>query len=382
MNSFIALFSHKLIPLFWALFGFGALVTIHECGHFLFCKLFGIHTPTFSIGFGPELISKKIGSTHFRLALLPFGGYVEIAGHSEVAQGSQEFATMKGDASFNEKPYWQKFFVLMGGILFNLIFAYAIFTALFMSGDTSSKNGLEIAIVIPESPAEKAQLKQNDLILSINNTELLDSNGSIKNNAPQLFVEETRNNPLKEITLTIDRENKKETISVTLGSRVENGQEIGIFGAAFKRKKLSLSNAMIEGIHETSRWISTIAKSIISLFSKRSLDGAGGPIMILASSFSTAQQGLSSFLLFLAIISINLALINLLPFGIVDGGQLLLVTIEAIIRRPLPDVLKLIINLISLGCFALLFLYLTYKDIVALFGASLAQLYTKIKNFF
>lgn len=362
--------------------GFGTLVTVHEFGHFFFCKLFGIHTPTFSIGFGPELVSKKIGSTHFRLALLPLGGYVEIAGHSEVGQGSQEFAQAQGPTSFNDKSYWQKFLVLTGGIFFNLLFSYFVFTALFLMAPSSRNQGLEIAMIVPDSAAEKSGLKKDDCITHINQTTLLTETGELKENAPELFLQETRLNPHKQIELKILRNAQEEKHSITLGSRSENGLEIGTFGAAFKRKKLTFIPALLEGARETVRWITTIAQSISNLFSKRSLDGAGGPLMIIASSFSTAQEGSSTFLLFLAIISINLALINLLPFGIVDGGQLLFVTIEAIIRRPLPEMFKLVLNLISLACVALLFAYLTYKDILTLFGTHIFAFYTKIKSLF
>ena len=113
----------KLLPLAYALIGFGLLITVHECGHFFFCKLFGIRTPTFSIGMGPTLYQRNIGQTNFRLALVPIGGYVEIAGMAEVGQGEQAHAEDAGPDSFSSKPFWQRFLVLIGGILFNSLFA-------------------------------------------------------------------------------------------------------------------------------------------------------------------------------------------------------------------------------------------------------------------
>ena len=109
LQSLSLVFTSKILPLVFSIIGFGLLVVVHEFGHFLFCKLFNIYTPTFSVGFGKPLIEKKIGTTNFRISRLPFGGYVEIAGLQEVGQGDQQFAKASGSISFAEKPFWQKF---------------------------------------------------------------------------------------------------------------------------------------------------------------------------------------------------------------------------------------------------------------------------------
>ena len=116
------------------LIGINFVVGIHEFGHFLFCKFFKIRTPTFSFGFGPYLASKKIGDTTFALSSIPLGGYVEIAGSAEMGQGDQKEAHARDTGSFAIKPYWQKLLVMIGGIVFNLIFAYAALIFLFMIG--------------------------------------------------------------------------------------------------------------------------------------------------------------------------------------------------------------------------------------------------------
>jgi regulator of sigma E protease len=162
LHALALFFSVKLLPLLYAVIGFGALIAIHECGHFLFCKLFGIHTPTFSIGFGPELYRKQIGKTNFRLAAIPLGGYVEIAGLAEVGQGEQEHAHITGEESFDSKPWWQKFFVLSGGILCNLLFAYIVFSILFMVGSPRQQQAVMVAGIVKESAAELSGLKPGD----------------------------------------------------------------------------------------------------------------------------------------------------------------------------------------------------------------------------
>src|SRR5688572_16061618 len=100
-----------------ALLGISFIIALHEMGHFLFCKLFKVSTPSFSIGFGPRLISKKVGTTDFIISAIPLGGYVEIAGNAEVGQGNQQEAARLDEYSFSVKPWYQKFLIMIGGIL-------------------------------------------------------------------------------------------------------------------------------------------------------------------------------------------------------------------------------------------------------------------------
>jgi regulator of sigma E protease len=173
MNLLLIVFFTKLLPLFYALVGFGLLITIHEVGHFLFCKLFKIHTPTFSIGMGTTLYQRQLGKTNFRLALIPIGGYVEIAGMAEVGQGEQAHAEASGPGSFRSKPYWQRFLVLIGGILFNLIFAYGVFSSLYVVGMPIRK---EVKLVVSKARVENTtvedRLQVGDVLVGVNDTML------------------------------------------------------------------------------------------------------------------------------------------------------------------------------------------------------------------
>ena len=131
-------------------------------------------------------------------------------------------------------------------------------------------------------------------------------------------------------------------------------------------EKYSFFGALEQGFKVTTQWIYQIFYSIKYLITQRTLKGAGGPIMIVSKTFETAQKGIIPLLIFLAFISINLAIINLLPIGALDGGQLLFATIEAIIRRQIPEIIKLTINLTSWFLLIGLILYLSYKDLLAL----------------
>lgn len=370
----IATLSHlitsKLVPSLATLFGFGGLIAIHELGHFLFCKLFGIHTPTFSIGFGPELYQRMIGQTRFRLALIPFGGYCEIAGHEEVGQGDQAHAHDRSEGSFEIKPYWQKLLVMLGGIMCNVVFAYIVACSLFIIGKPVEKPGVYIAAVNAASPAHSAGLQANDRLLKLDALDLQDKELT-QETASTHVMNAIASKPGQPVELVIDRDGKQTTLHVTLASNQAGGKNVGSLGVMFAFNyaipQLALPQALVAGFYQTGRWAGFIIDSISRLFSRRSLEGAGGPVMIFSQIFSSAQKGFLSFFVLLALISINLALFNLLPFGALDGGQVLFITIEAAIRRKIPDTIKIGINLVSWVLFIGLTLVLTYRDVLMLF---------------
>jgi len=378
LQAFFAFTSSKLIPLIFSIVGFGLLIVIHELGHFLFAKAFNIHTPTFSVGFGPALIEKKIGDTTFRIAKIPFGGYVEIAGLAEPGQGDQKHSGDKSDRSFNSKPFWQKFLVLTGGIIFNLIFAYVTFSILFMVGDNVKKPVVIISHIQKGSAAEKFGLKPGDLVQKFNDTDV--AKQSSLEQAHKALLKTIQENPEQEINLQVLRNNETIELDITLGTKKLGDKTIGLLGAGLSipMQRLPFFQAIKKGFTYTNEWIVRIATSMKNIFTKRSLEGAGGPIQILALGFKTAQSGFIPLFIFLAIMSINLALFNLLPLGVTDGGKLLTTTIEAIIRREIPESIQMGINIVSLALFLFLFAYLTYNDIVTLFGKTISGLFGKL----
>jgi len=379
LQTLTLFFTAKLLPFTYAVIGFSALIAIHEFGHFIFCKIFGIHTPTFSIGFGPELFRKQIGKTNFRLAAIPFGGYVEIAGLAEAGQGDQEHAHIKGSESFDSKPYWQKFLVLCGGILFNLLFAYGVFCALFMIG-SNDPQAVMVSDIVKESAAERHGLKVGDALVRINDTELLDAQGDLIADAHTVLLTIIRSRPDQEITLHVKRNGEMITLPVMLGNKKEADTMIGSLGAGFRTplKKLPFFQAIKAGINLTNHWICQIVSSLKRLITQRSLESAGGPVMIMSMSYASAQHGILALLTFLALISINLALMNILPITILDGGQLLFVTIEAIIGRKMPLTLRNGITITSWLFFIGLAVFVTYKDIATLFGDKIVVLVKKV----
>lgn len=366
MEIFRSLFtsSQGLMLGITGILGIAFLIFIHECGHFIMCKVFGVRTPSFSIGFGPKLLTKKIGNTEFSISAIPFGGYVEIAGSAEVGQGDQKEAFARDEGSFAVRPFYQKFCIMIGGILFNLIFAYLVLIFVFAVGLPKSEflyplNAIpKIETVEKESPAAKAGLQVGDRIISVNETQL-------NNDTPKL-LEILRDNPGKTLSLVTERNNVKESIQVTLDSKTVYGKTIGYLGTSFSMVDVPGSNifqALKQGINITNRYIMATMYMFKYICTKRDTTGVGGPVMIIQQTAQGAAKGLKAFMLLLAIISINLAILNLIPLPIFDGGQILIYGIEAIMGRSLPDKARLAINLTSWGLMMLLFVYITIKDI-------------------
>ncbi len=361
---------HHLLFGIIGILGIGLLIGVHELGHFLFAKLFNVYTPSFSIGFGPRIFSKKIGSTVFSLSAIPLGGYVEVAGMAEVGQGEQKEAYSSGEDSFAVKPFYQKMLILFGGILFNLLFAYFSLSLLFMLGapKTDLLYPLDIAeeqpvirIIRPGSAADRAGLQVGDEILSINE---------------QTFGEDveklnsiTRSLPGQEAALLIKRGNTEQIINITLDSAeiIEDGikKEVGTPGVRYEIKtvpEFGFFESIKQGIRATNIYIAIVLYSFKNMFVKRDITGVGGPVMVITETIKGAQKGFKIFLLFLAVISINLAILNLIPLPILDGGQIMFVTIEALIGRQLPK-LREYIHMISWVLVLGLVIYLTLKDV-------------------
>lgn len=367
MEIFRSLFatSHGLILGLSGIIGIALLIFIHECGHFIMCKVFGVRTPSFSIGFGPKIFSKKIGDTNFSVSILPLGGYVEIAGNAEIGQGDQQEAHATDEGSFAVKPFYQKFLIMIGGILFNLIFAYLVFIFVFAAGLPKSEflyplNATPTIASIEEgSAAEKAGLLAGDKLLSAACT-------PIDNNVTKFF-EVIRNQRCPSVDLVIEREGQQESKTLQLEQQ-KPGKSISSlgYGIAFTMTEMpgeSLLQAIKRGIAITNRYIVGTVLIFKYIVAKRDTSLVGGPVMMIKETAKSTAKGLKVLLLILAVMSISLAILNLLPLPIFDGGQILFFGIEALIGRALPEKARLIIHMTSWIAVMLIIILITIKDI-------------------
>jgi regulator of sigma E protease len=306
------------------------LVFIHEMGHYLFAKMFGIKVEAFSIGFGKEIwgFTDRSG-TRWKLCPIPFGGYVKMKG--EMLESEESIKDTSED-SFHNKPLIQKFLVVFAGPLFNLVFPIIVLFAIaFFSGIPNL--GTKVDNILKNSPVYGI-LQKGDVIKKVDNV-----------NVTSFFDVQkiVQANPGKKVSIAIERPNNNETTSkifeVTIGSKEEQGRTLGFLGITASSEnifynKYSLSQSLGYSFTIYEKVFGLIVEGFGKLFMGQvSSDDIGGPIKIAQLSGDTLKQGISSWLFFMAMLSINLAIINLFPIPALDGGHLLIYIIQGITRR-------------------------------------------------
>ena len=354
------------------------LVLVHEFGHFFTAKKFGIRVDEFGFGFPPKLFSRKYGETEYSLNLLPIGGFVRIFGENPDEENTNG---LDAGRSFVNKAKWKQMIVLFAGIFANFILAWLLFSIGFMSGlptsvgsePTGSKlNNIHLTIVsvLSKSPAEIAGLKSGDKIVSI--TSGKNSTTYISPETIQSFV---IGNVGKEIDISYIR-GKNPVINLTKVTPIENVSdkkpEIGISMDMIGVAKLPFLSALLEG--GRLDWFVTKG-TVVGLYTlisqglhgKGSLASVTGPVGMVGIVGDAYQFGFAYLLSFAALISVNLAIINLLPFPALDGGRLLFLLIEKIKGSRINPKVANTINMIGFYFLIFLMLLITYHDVVKLF---------------
>ncbi len=338
------------------------LIFVHEFGHFLIAKLFKVYVWEFSLGFGPKLFSFKKNETEYKVCAIPFGGYVKLLGEEdeEVPENLKKY-------SFQEKPSFQKILIILAGPIFNFIFAMVVFSIVSLKGVAILEP--YIAQVQKNMPAYSAGLKKGDKIIAINGTKIekwSDISKIIKNSHGEILkIKILRNNKI--LTFSIKPVVKSYK---TIFGELKKRYFIGIVADTTKIKVLHLSpiEAIFYGFEETYKWIKLTYISIIKLIEKViPISSLGGPILIGQLAGEQAKQGVFNFLYFLGVISVNLGVLNLIPFPVLDGGRILIIILEKI-RGKEFDVNKIeMIQKIGFSILILLMIFVFYNDILRLF---------------
>jgi len=337
----------------------GVIIFIHELGHFLSAKLMGVRVLKFSLGFGPKLISKKYGDTEYLISSIPFGGYVKMLGESS----EEELKDEEKIFAFNYQPVWKRFIIVFLGPLFNLLFAVVIFAGVFLYGFPVLLP--EVGEVLTQSPAEKAGLMKGDTIISIDSSQITQWDEMTKiihsNSDKNLTMEIKRKGEV--MTFSIIPEKKK--IKDLFGQEREVGL-IGIkpSGNTFI-KKSDVKEALVNSVGKTWEIMALTLISVVKLIQRViPMETIGGPILIVQMAGEQASLGILNFFIFMAIININLGILNLLPIPILDGGHILFLGIESIRRKPLSEKLIAIAQKVGLAIILFIMAFALYNDII------------------
>ena len=329
-------------PPFWLIIlaficALGPLVFIHEFGHYFVARLFKIPAEVFSIGFGRELFgwNDKQG-TRWKIAWLPLGGYVRFVGDMSPASNPAELNDIPvelRDKAFQLRPVWQRFLVVLAGPLANFLTAILIFAVFFMIYGSPRTN--IVGIIQPGSAAAAAGLQPGDKILTIADraTPNFDDIRSVVMLRPKQTVPLTfeRSGEQRQVAVTLT----SDTITDPFGEKFERGL-LGVYPSATALQRLSPLQAFPEAISYTWRITVSMVDGLGQIISgQRGTEDVGGPIKIAKIAGQQATLGLLPFVQLLALFSINLGFINLLPVPMLDGGHLLFYAVEAVRRRPL-----------------------------------------------
>jgi regulator of sigma E protease len=334
----------------------GVLIFIHELGHYFAARARGVVVEVFSIGFGPALLKWQAKSgTVWQISALPLGGYVKMQGW-----GEEEDGKLAAPGSFSAASLGSKAIIVAAGPLANLALAFVLFAGLFMAvGQVVTQPVL--SQIVPNSPAAAAHLQAGDRVLDIGATPISDF-AQMQN----LILA----HPDTLLDFTIMRGTQKFTQSVTLGDTKVEGETVGHLGVVGTDSTLrrytppaAIAAAAQQTGQEISAWVTGIATLIVD---HKGLKDLSGPLGIAQITGQAAAMGIASLVGLIALLSINLGLVNLIPIPMLDGGHLFFYAIEAIIRRPVPAQAREVGLRFGVAVIFSLFLLTTFNDLTRL----------------
>ncbi|BDG02000.1 M50 family metallopeptidase [Anaeromyxobacter oryzae] len=337
-----------------AVLAISLLIIIHEAGHHLAARAFGMRVERFSVGFGPVLLRTRRSGTEFALSALPFGGYVKIAG---MAPGEDVPETDAG--AFANHPAWRRFLVILAGPAMNYVAAIAIAAACLVSvglpdGDPSAR----IGALTPGMPAEKAGLAPGDRIVSVDGTPV----------ATWLeLVGQLQRRPGRTFPLEIERGEGAAAQRLTIPITPVDQSGIGRVG--FRQHQILARSTSLGALHEafdrTNGNIALQLKGFGAMFSGAQKPDVTGPVGIGKDLVRSAHEGKPAFLSLVWTISVVLAILNLFPIPALDGGRLVFLAYEIVTRRRANAKLEGVVNLVgAVALFALILGVTLFKDIL------------------
>lgn len=338
---------------------FTAIIAVHESGHYLTARLLGMKVLEFAFGFPPRIAAWRKGGIDYSLNWIPFGGFVRILGQDDFAirqHGEGE------PGSFTSKPWWAQAIVLVAGVTMNFVLALVVLTAAFALGTTAPTGQVRISEVKAGSPAEAAGLKADDIIRKIDDRDVTSSRDLV------VYAREHRG---VEITLVVDR-NGRPLPPVKATPRRDPPEGEGPLGIALEDVLGPVSGGLPQAAGSAWSLTTEVVRQMVALpgqlLSGRdtSPDGPpqiGGPIEIYRVTGQVSQFGVAAVLRLIGILSINLAVLNIIPFPALDGGRLFFVLIGGIFRRRLSPQVEAAVHAIGFVVLLALILAVSFADL-------------------
>ncbi len=351
----------------------GIIITIHELGHFLMCRLTGVAVNEFSIGMGPAIFHWKRKETQYSIRLLPIGGYCLMLGEEEgecVDENGQ-----KNEHAFPNKPIWVRILIVLGGPFFNFILAFVV--SLVLIGMAGYMTG-EINYIAEGSAAEEAGLREGDIITRLDGQRIYDFR------EVSLYMQLRKSGDPVEVTILRDGETIDYTITPKYYEEygyyiigINGGFHLDESGEYYVRTKANVLTDISRSFLEVRYWIKATFMSLKALVTGKvgvnQVSGVVGVADVMNDTMKEAKAdgGIYSVILnvmnFVILISANLGVMNLLPFPALDGGRLMLLLAELIMRKPVPKEKEAVINIVGFVILFVVMILVTFKDIRNLF---------------
>jgi regulator of sigma E protease len=344
-----------------AVIGLGLLIVFHEFGHFIVAKMCGVGVITFSVGFGPKLWVKKKGETEYALSAFPLGGYVKMVGEDP----DEDVTQVDLEKSFARKSLIKRIAIVAAGPGFNLLLAVFLLMLVFVFYGVPVMS-TQVSGVESGSSAERAGIMKGDRIVAVDGRPVSgwdELSGAIKGSGGKsLNLQVRRGDEMIDVTVQpIMKEGRN-----IFGERKDDWM-IGI-GSQVTIEKGQPGLAIVKAFYQTYDYakltLLAFYKMLVGDVSPRNI---GGPILIAQMAGQQAQEGVGSFLAFLAVLSINLGVLNLLPVPVLDGGHLLFFFVEAVIRKPVSVKVREMAQQVGICLLVLLMVYAFYNDIARFF---------------
>ena len=335
----------------------GVIVLIHEIGHLITAKLFNVYCKEFAIGMGPKIWSRKFGETEYSVRALPLGGFVAMAGEEGVDNDVPYERSILGI-----KP-WKRMIVMLAGITMNFVLAFVIFVGIYAYQGQAVEAPKPIIVgTVENSPAEAAGFLANDLILKLtfsDGTSVEPKDFYEIITYIQMYTDST--------TYLVNRDGQE--LSITVSPQFiedENRYFLGLEMPAATRVKISFLESFKYGAIEVSNTVKSMVFTLTRLIRGIGLNAISGPIGIYQVTATQASYGLLNILYLMGLLSINVAIFNLLPLPILDGGRVVLTIYEMIFKKPMSKKVEQALMVASIGLLLLLMAFVTLQDILRL----------------